>query len=482
MRKFNSWEKSVLDKIAQVPRSTTIPIKEWLEQNYFKENDGRALIIQAKGGFAVFFLDLPIYNNKSKRDEEIIKFLELISLLLYLKEKGYISIYRGLKIKRKEMFFIQDRFIDPVPKNNNIILNAKGEYTSGPDTIHDKDHNIVYKGEYFDLESFEMILNITTGLMYVSETITELINDIDKNLSKEIINKAEEKMPGKSEKKDGKIKPLKCEVLQSKEHRKTKFNILKRIKGIIFFIMLLGVVFPFYFQSKARYSKINKELDEVKQFINNVGAAEANDKNIIYGIDLSHWNGDALDEIENNSDLSFVICKATEGSYYIDSQFKKNWSKIKNKGLTRGAYHFFIAEDDPVKQAELFINTLKSLDSTDIAPIIDIEEGSLPIDSKVNKFILQKNLLVLLNEIEEKVQRTPIIYTNLAFGNKFLTRKVFANYPLWIAHYSNDSEPTIPAVWKDKGWRFWQKSSTYDISNKKVDFDVFYGNKEDLYK
>lgn len=37
-----------------------------------------------------------------------------------------------------------------------------------------------------------------------------------------------------------------------------------------------------------------------------------------------------------------------------------------------------------------------------------------------------------------------------------------------------------PLAWKNKGWYFWQKTSSYKVDGTTNDFDVFNGGKEDL--
>lgn len=200
---------------------------------------------------------------------------------------------------------------------------------------------------------------------------------------------------------------------------------------------------------------------------------------ILYGIDISKYNANIVDEINHLDKLTFIICKATEGKDYIDPTFFSNWKSLKNKNIIRGTYHFYIGSDDPIKQAQHFLNIVKKWESTDITPIIDIESQSIRNDDNLK--IIQENILKFLNHIEIETSRIPMIYTNRNFANMYLTNKAFSKYPLWLAEYTSKKYPIIPATWKNTGFKIWQKSDNYHYKSSIDDFDVFYGEKSDLY-
>lgn len=203
-------------------------------------------------------------------------------------------------------------------------------------------------------------------------------------------------------------------------------------------------------------------------------------KTNVYGIDVSKYQGNLVDDIDSLNDLSFIICKATEGATYKDPDFTNNWKMIKEKKLKRGAYHFYHTDDDPLTQAKIFVETIGILSPTDIAPIIDIEQGS--ISGEVNAAKLHADLIVFLNYVQTATKRKPMIYTGLAFANSYLVNPAFANYHLWIAEYSGRSEPILPVTWKKKGYKIWQKSESYRIDSKTTDFDILNGNANTLSK
>jgi len=74
-----------------------------------------------------------------------------------------------------------------------------------------------------------------------------------------------------------------------------------------------------------------------------------------------------------NVQMSFAFIKATEGLGNEDAYFKRNWKKVRDAGLARGAYHFFLATKSGKAQAENFINSVE-LEPGDLPPVLDIEQ------------------------------------------------------------------------------------------------------------
>ncbi len=204
-----------------------------------------------------------------------------------------------------------------------------------------------------------------------------------------------------------------------------------------------------------------------------------------YGVDLSHWQGDIMSTMDKEKDkLSFIICKATGGEYYIDPKFRTNWRAIKAKGFIRGAYHFYLCANNPKKQAEHFCNTISDIGATDIAPILDIEQGSMTKDVSGKQMV--KDILVFLKEVEKKIGRKPILYTDYAFAQEYFKNSKhssdLAEYDLWLAEYSGSAKPKVPDTWAAKGYKIWQKSASYHLDSQHVDHDEYSGLLSEIVK
>lgn len=251
----------------------------------------------------------------------------------------------------------------------------------------------------------------------------------------------------------------------------------------IFFI-LLPVMLLFFWSCGGETTPKEKTNAGKKESTDTLHKSEttAGKKEFYYGIDISQWNGNLLEEMDTMDSLSFVICKATEGIDYVDPDFSKNRKLLKEKKVICGVYHFYHCNDDPVKQAEFFTGTVQQWENNDMAPIVDIEEASLPKGKNADLTNLQPGLLQFLQQVETKTHRKPIIYTDLTFANKFLTDTTFSHYPLWLAEYSGNTAPAIPATWKTTGYKIWQKSDSYSIQSDAVDFDVYFGVMEGLWE
>jgi lysozyme len=191
----------------------------------------------------------------------------------------------------------------------------------------------------------------------------------------------------------------------------------------------------------------------------------------IHGIDVSHHQ-DVIDwdEVKSmnveNMQLRFTFIKATEGLINVDRMFRRNWFKSREEGITRGAYHFFIATKSGKKQADNFIAQV-TLEPGDLPPVLDVEQlyGARPKD-------LRARVKDWLCTIEEYYKVKPIIYTNVDFYDHYLGEE-FDEYPLWVAHYLQPHNPRIK-----REWTFWQHSETGRVNGivNRVDFNVFKGD------
>lgn len=194
------------------------------------------------------------------------------------------------------------------------------------------------------------------------------------------------------------------------------------------------------------------------------------------GIDVSHFQGEI--QWAEVSGIHFALVKATGGERFVDPQFARNWDGLANAGLLKGAYHFFYASDDPVKQAEHFLQTLETaggMSELDFPPVLDIET----LDGETRE-IMQEKITIWLEMVEITLGKKPVIYTGENFANANLDDPVLSKYPLWVADYNQVIEPPVPAHWH--GWVLWQRAEDAAVIGvgAKVDFSVFNGDQDDL--
>ncbi len=250
-----------------------------------------------------------------------------------------------------------------------------------------------------------------------------------------------------------------------------------KIKIGIGLSILTALVFSYYLMDGNLKNVIYKSIGYFTRHESNskakVNYQKIDSNTFLLGIDISHWNGNILEDLPKKNNLKFAICKSTQGEKDVDPDFNKNWKFLKDRNLMKGTYHFYIYPQDPIKQAEHFCNTVGPIEDYDFPLIIDIEELSLPRKA-VDVQRMKNDLLQFLGYVEKKTNRTPIIYSDFAFLNHYLNHNHFSKYPLWLAEYSNITKPNLPISWKEKGCLIWQKTSSYHINSSDIDFDILY--------
>ena len=191
----------------------------------------------------------------------------------------------------------------------------------------------------------------------------------------------------------------------------------------------------------------------------------------IHGIDVSRYQQRiSWEEVKamqvNDIKLGFAFIKATEGNGNVDPYFKRNWKKAKEAGVIRGAYHFFIASKDGMKQAQNFMKKV-TLESGDLPPVLDVEQTN-----GASTAVIRQEVKEFLDVMEMNYRVKPIIYTNIDFYNHYL-KGYFDDYPLWVAHYLQPHKPRIK-----RDWTFWQHSEAGRVNGilARVDFNVFNGD------
>lgn len=236
----------------------------------------------------------------------------------------------------------------------------------------------------------------------------------------------------------------------------------------------IAFYYAMYFKKESRANLINtkEEAARIQKII-----TEYHDKT--FGFDISHYqkkediNWDSLTIANDGISLEFVVIRATMGNKKKDKHFEDFWEKSKEKKLIRGAYHFYRADEDPVLQANNYLESVK-LESGDLRPVLDIEK--IPRRKSPEKLV--EDLKIWLKIVEEKYDEKPIIYTYFHYYNDYLKGE-FDDYPLWLANYNDVITPS-----PDEHWNFWQFTEKGIVKgiNTKVDLNIYNGNLWSLKK
>lgn len=224
--------------------------------------------------------------------------------------------------------------------------------------------------------------------------------------------------------------------------------------------------------------KATKKKVRVKQVFQPVYDIEGNEINPylqcedtcehVHGIDLSHYQGEVFWEtVGENTKMSYVYLKATEGGDRIDSYFERNIELAHRYGLKVGSYHFFRPKINLERQLYNFMTQCLPGEQ-DLIPMLDVETtGGLATEEFCDS--LGKFLLLM----EEAYRQKPLVYTYRNFYNKHLIGKL-DDYQLMIAMYA-DEEPVLADGRDFTMWQYSAKGRIVGV-NGYVDKSRFMGD------
>lgn len=210
--------------------------------------------------------------------------------------------------------------------------------------------------------------------------------------------------------------------------------------------------------------------------------AEYNVGDKVYGIDVSHHNGEIRwDELALYCDskgnvyegdpgerrymqpVSFAYVKATEGSSFKDSDYDKFSEEAKRHGIARGAYHFLRLGSSLEEQVKNFTETA-TWSPGDMPPALDVELED-EIKAHGVKTLLDKTF-GWLEAVEKKMGVRPVIYTRENIRDLYLKKDPrFDKYECWIARYNADGP-------KNDDWRMWQFSESGQVAGHDGSMDI----------
>jgi GH25 family lysozyme M1 (1,4-beta-N-acetylmuramidase) len=201
------------------------------------------------------------------------------------------------------------------------------------------------------------------------------------------------------------------------------------------------------------------------------------------GVDVSHYQGKIQWPKVAAASITFAFGKATEGTTYTDPTYTTNRTGAESAGVIFGGYHFarpagsgdagLIA--NAIAQADYFLDVAQPQEG-ELPPVLDIEtKGALATAG------LQKWASAWLQQIAARTGVAGLVYASPSFWKTALGDTVAvaqAGNPLWIAHWTTNASPLVPAeTWGGRSWTFWQYSShgTVPGISPQVDLDRFKG-------
>ena len=186
-----------------------------------------------------------------------------------------------------------------------------------------------------------------------------------------------------------------------------------------------GVLYYLGFKTHKNADSLSKEDREIVDI--HIYEVLHSHKDFMVGFDISEYqekiDWENLGKVEDTFALDFVFIRATAGKDKRDRRFLDNWKASKEKGIIRGAYHYYRPNENSIQQASNFINTV-TLEPGDLPPVLDIEK--LPRTQSLDS--LKIGLRRWLVKVEQHYKMKPIIYSGESYYTDFL-RKEFSDYP-----------------------------------------------------
>lgn len=190
---------------------------------------------------------------------------------------------------------------------------------------------------------------------------------------------------------------------------------------------------------------------------------------MLKGIDISHWQAN-LDIASTGAE--FVICKATQGTTFVDPSCDRHYQIAKRLGLKLGVYHY-ASGGDPVAEADFFVRNIQGYIGEAIL-ILDWEKNQNGRYHEHASWCLR-----FLNRVKELTGVKPLVYMSASVIKAADWSSIVAgDYGLWVAGWPDNRDSwDIPEFrWNVSPWPFyalWQ----YTSSGGRLDRDVFMGDR-----
>ncbi len=202
----------------------------------------------------------------------------------------------------------------------------------------------------------------------------------------------------------------------------------------------------------------------------------------IYGIDVSHWQGNIDWELLSEDGYTFSWVKATEGMTYTDPMFFNNISNGMATDIVMGAYHFARPDNNTAEEdATNFLNIASDyIGPGFLPPVLDLENpySGGQVIVLTDLFTAQQLsdwVAEWMGLVEASTGISPFIYINGNFAN-YLNPSL-NSYGLWFAQPDENLDPpTNIGSWSE--WGFKQYSWWGNVSgiNGDVDLNIFNGS------
>lgn len=189
----------------------------------------------------------------------------------------------------------------------------------------------------------------------------------------------------------------------------------------------------------------------------------------LHGADVSHWQTELqINELtKENSNIDFLICKATEGKTYKDAKFN-SYISAGLQGLKGvGAYHLarFDRGNTALGEATNFCNAIKQYLELGIPLLVALDLETFCFKEGIAEWAKQ-----WLQVVKTKTGLKPLVYTSAYYATKYHLDNLAdtdLTSGLWCAYWGSGNE--LPQSKYDLGK--WGEYKIWQYTNTPVDYD-----------
>lgn len=209
---------------------------------------------------------------------------------------------------------------------------------------------------------------------------------------------------------------------------------------------------------------------------------------MVNGLDISDFQASISLPTMHAAGYSFAYIKATQSTNYVSPSFAAQFQSAGGAGMLRGGYHYYIFNQDPQQQAQLFLKTCPPVEGA-LPPAVDIEmddQGTFP---PPNQNVA--NLSAFLHTVEAATGVKCMLYVNFDGWSQLLGGTTgFSGHPFWVPSYLSGvtgpppqgqppiMQPPPPQITAWSNWTIWQYTSSGQVSGfgGALDLDVYNGS------
>lgn len=186
---------------------------------------------------------------------------------------------------------------------------------------------------------------------------------------------------------------------------------------------------------------------------------------VMYGVDVSHWNGELDFKSLKNNGFDFVMLKlggeeGTPGVFKVDSRFIKNYQKAKEAGMHVGAYFYMSDRGDVITRTARSIvctidDYIHKYDLKFDMPIaIDVEGKKKATKQQITDYVSE-----WCNLMEAFGYYVTIYGSDISTFKELLDIDRLTAFDKWVARYGKKPEYVT-------SYGMWQYDSTEIDKNK----------------